>query len=165
MAWPSVLLLVALATIGWFAYKTLRYYRIEQNEGIPQAPPNFFLGHMKVLGEFYRKGDIRRHIDYVFMQVAKGVGSTSVCLFDVRPASYIICVVLSHEVAEQISRSTKLFPWSTPKSPTMTDVKPIVGSHSIIMAQVSLFCYIFVMFWESEICTIEKLKLENQYGS
>ncbi|KAJ9641506.1 hypothetical protein H2199_005476 [Coniosporium tulheliwenetii] len=135
MAWTARLLLLALVILGWYSYKTLKYYRIKQNEGVPQPPPNIFLGHMKVIGEFYRKGDIRRHIDYVFMSVAKSVGTNSICLFDVRPASYIICVVLSHEVAEQISRATKLHPWSTPKSPTMTDVKPIVGSHSIIMAQ------------------------------
>lgn len=137
MAWTARLLLLALVVLGWYSYKTLKYYRIKQNEGVPQPPPNFFLGHMKVIGEFYRKGDIRRHIDYVFMSVAKSVGTNSICLFDVRPASYLICVVLSHEVAEQISKATKLQPWSTPKSPTVTDIEAIVGSHSIIMAQVS----------------------------
>lgn len=150
MGWTARLLWLALAALVWYSYTLLRYYRIKQHEGLPRAPPSLFLGHMKVIGEYYRKGDIRRHIDYVFAAVARSVGTNSVLFLDVRPASYVICVVLSHEIAEQISRPSKMYPWSTPKSPTMTDVKPIVGAHSIIMAQVGLtFSFsCFYSVWE-----------------
>ena len=57
---------------------------------------------------------------------------------DTRPVSYALCIVLSHDVAEQISRSSKQFPYSTPKSPTFQELVPIVGSHSIILSQVAI---------------------------
>lgn len=55
--------------------------------------------------------------------------------FDLRPASYNLCVVLSHHIAEQVSRATKTMSYSVPKSPTVGDLIPIVGHHSIINAE------------------------------
>ena len=76
--------------------------------------------------------------DYVFWQIAKAAGNPPILLMDIRPVSYALCVVLSHDVAEQISRSSKQFPYSTPKSPTFQELVPIVGSHSIILSQVAI---------------------------
>ena len=65
----------------------------------------------------------------------KDMGNPSLFLLDLRPVSYPMCVVTNHEVAEQISRTSKLFPWSTPKSPTLGDLVHLVGPHSILTLQ------------------------------
>lgn len=57
--------------------------------------------------------------------------------FDLRPVQFRLCVVGSHEVAEQISRSTKSFPYGMKKSPTMDALEPLLGPYSIITQEVS----------------------------
>src|ERR1700761_3989415 len=52
-----------------------------------------------------------------------------------RPIYWPICVIRSHTVAEQLTRSTKRSPYSTPKSPSIGEIQPIIGAHSIITAQ------------------------------
>lgn len=52
-----------------------------------------------------------------------------------RPVFWVMCLVFSHDIAEQISRGTKSFPYSTPKSPSVGAFTPIIGPHSIISAQ------------------------------
>ena len=99
-----------------------------------------------------------RSADYVFWQIAKAAGNPPILLMDLRPVSYALCVVLSHDVAEQISRSSKQFPYSTPKSPTFQELVPIVGSHSIILSQVAIIsltgyilislCDFIIFFWK-----------------
>lgn len=75
-------------------------------------------------------------LDYVFHQIGQSVGMPPILILDMRPFFWIMCLVFNHDVAEQISRSTKSLPYSTPKSPTMGAFVPIIGPHSIISAQV-----------------------------
>jgi len=46
-------------------------------------------------------------------------------------------VIASHEIAEQISRTTKMFPYSVTKSPTMAEIEGLIGKKSLIRAEVS----------------------------
>ncbi|OCL10401.1 cytochrome P450 [Glonium stellatum] len=125
--------LLALAPLLlWYLYREAKYQRFKKYTHIPHLTPSLILGHMKTIDDFYKIGDRRRHIDYVFCQMAKAAGSPPVMLLDLRPVSYGVCIVFSHDVAEQISRPSKRFPYSTPKSPTFNEVLPIVGSHAII---------------------------------
>lgn len=55
-------------------------------------------------------------------------------MLDMRPVSYCVCIITSHNVAEQVSKSTSLRPYSVDKSPTMGEMLPIIGEHSIIAA-------------------------------
>lgn len=53
-------------------------------------------------------------------------------VLDFRPVLAPMVVVLSHEIAEQISRASALFKYSLPKSPTMDLIGDLVGRKSII---------------------------------
>ena len=58
--------------------------------------------------------------------------------FDLRPVNYPMVIVNSHEVAEQISRVSKQFAWSAPKSPTMNALVRVIGRESILTRQVGV---------------------------
>ncbi|KAI1253885.1 hypothetical protein MGN70_004280 [Eutypa lata] len=53
-------------------------------------------------------------------------------LVDLRPVNPPMVLVSDHSIAEQISKPSKLFPLSTPKSPTWTHMIPIIGTTSIL---------------------------------
>jgi hypothetical protein len=45
-------------------------------------------------------------------------------------------VVASHEIAEQITKASKLHPWSVTKSPTIRDLRGLIGDKSMLNAEV-----------------------------
>jgi cytochrome P450 len=52
---------------------------------------------------------------------------------DTRPAQHPLAIISSHEIAEQVSRSTKQQPYSTTKSPTMqSGFGRLVGRYSLL---------------------------------
>jgi cytochrome P450 len=69
------------------------------------------------------------------MEIWESLGRPPMFLLDLRPVSYRILIVTSHEVAEQISRSSKLFPWSVTKSPTIRDQQQVFGHQSMLALQ------------------------------
>jgi hypothetical protein len=74
--------------------------------------------------------------DHVFAEMARQLGHPPLMLLDLRPVRPPMIVVTSHEVAEQITRVSKLFPWSTPKSPTMSSLVRLTGAESILAKNV-----------------------------
>ena len=63
----------------------------------------------------------------------KNSGFPQMLFLDLRPVNYPMVFVASHEIAEQITRVTKLNPESVPKSPTMQLIYGrLIGQHSII---------------------------------
>jgi len=52
-----------------------------------------------------------------------------------RPAVPPLCVILSHEVAEQFSKPSPLFRYSVPKSPTLDEFLPVTGRWSILRVE------------------------------
>jgi len=48
-----------------------------------------------------------------------------------------MAVVTSHDVADQVARASKMFPWGVPKSPTMAAFSPLFGHQSIVVQNVS----------------------------
>lgn len=70
--------------------------------------------------------------------MAKELGNPPLMFFDLRPVSYPMVVVNSHEVAEQISRVSRQYPWSAPKSPTLGALVRLTGPESILTRQVGL---------------------------
>lgn len=55
---------------------------------------------------------------------------------DMRPVSKPVALITSHDIAEQVTKSSTLFPWSTPKTPTMKDIIHLLGPSSLISAEV-----------------------------
>lgn len=77
--------------------------------------------------------------DHVFRQIGLSLSFPNpppIVVLDMRPFFWVMCLVFSHDVAEQVARASKQWPHSTPKSPTMEEYVAIIGSHSIIAAQV-----------------------------
>lgn len=66
----------------------------------------------------------------------ESLGKPSLILLDIRPLNYPMVIVADHEVAEQVSRASKGFPYSLPKSPGMTYLDPLIGQHSLVSIKV-----------------------------
>ncbi|OOG01126.1 hypothetical protein ASPCADRAFT_38480 [Aspergillus carbonarius ITEM 5010] len=105
-----------------------QHLRFKQFGDWPQLTPSFVWGHMKAINEFIVR-------DIVFREIQEYLGSPPLVLYDLRPLQYPLCVVGNHEVAEQVSRSTKSFPYSMGKSPGMRALEPLLGPYSIITSE------------------------------
>ncbi|RAH63904.1 cytochrome P450 [Aspergillus aculeatinus CBS 121060] len=127
--------LALLPLLAIYLWQWLRYLRFHQHASWPQLPPSLVWGHMKALNEFVSRGERRRHVDHVFGEVQQYLGNPPLYLLDLRPVVGVLGIVCNHEVAEQISRSTKGFPYSMRKSPTMKALEPLLGPHSVITAE------------------------------
>jgi hypothetical protein len=66
----------------------------------------------------------------------KNLGNPPIMLVDLRPLSLPLLVIADHEVAEQVSRASKPFPYSVLKSPTTYFLKNLTGEESILHAEV-----------------------------
>jgi hypothetical protein len=70
--------------------------------------------------------------------------SPQMLFLDLRPVNYPMVIVASHDIAEQISRVTKLNPESVPKSPTMQQsYRRLIGDKSIISEGVNILFLLF----------------------
>ncbi|KAI1421980.1 cytochrome P450 [Xylaria sp. FL1777] len=128
-----LLLFVAGATLlASYFYTRLRYLRFTQYAHIPQLPPHLIWGHLKALGEWTQRGIPDRHTDKVFEEMWISLGRPPLMLVDLRPINPPVLIVPTHDIAEQISKPTQLFPLSTPKSPTYMHMIPMIGESSIL---------------------------------
>ncbi|KAI1089121.1 cytochrome P450 [Rostrohypoxylon terebratum] len=114
-----------------YLYTKLRYARFRQYAGIPQLPPSLLLGHLKYMGDYLAQGPADRHPDSIFIQMNNDLGRPPLMLVDLRPVNRPMVLVRSHEIAEQISKASKLYPTSTPKS-DMGYLEPVIGPTSIL---------------------------------
>lgn len=60
------------------------------------------------------------------------IGCPPIMFVDFRPIIPPMAIVSNHDIAEQITKSSKYFPVSTPKSPTMAHLLPLLGPASIL---------------------------------
>ncbi|CAJ2513193.1 Uu.00g013120.m01.CDS01 [Anthostomella pinea] len=128
----GLLLFAAATVLASYMYTRLRYARFGQFAHVPQLPSHLLWGHLKVFGEFMQRGIHDRHPDKIFEEMWASVGRPPVMLIDLRPINPPMALISSHDIAEQISKPTKLLPLSPPKSPTWTHMIPIIGTTSII---------------------------------
>ncbi|KAL1849133.1 hypothetical protein Daus18300_013382 [Diaporthe australafricana] len=125
-------LAAAIAVLVSYVFTRLRYVRGRQYAHIPQLPNHLLWGHLKVFGEFMSRGIYDRHPDEIFEEMWVSIGRPPIMLVDLRPVNPPMVLVPGHSIAEQISKPSKLFPLSTPKSPTWTHMIPIIGETAII---------------------------------
>lgn len=78
--------------------------------------------------------------DEVFRAMREQAGNPPIFLLDLRPVSWPLLIVGSHDAAERVSKSTKQAPWSTPKSPTVRDILELVGPTSLLCKEVRTPC-------------------------
>ncbi|KAF3041450.1 hypothetical protein E8E11_002253 [Didymella keratinophila] len=97
----------------------------EQNASIGsiQVPPDKNTNGEKVLTP----------ADYILEDIWNEQGRPDFMYFDFRPVQYPLLLVTSHEIAEQLTRTTKSHPYSIRKSPTIQgEYGALVGKKSIL---------------------------------
>ncbi|KAK4463055.1 putative sterigmatocystin biosynthesis P450 monooxygenase stcS [Cladorrhinum samala] len=132
----SALMLAALVLpVVVCLYAAARRKRFSQYEAFPQpSKPSLLWGHMQTLQKALKRGPEGLHFDVYAHDLLKSMpGSPSLLFLDLRPITWPMAVIARHEVAEQISRSSKLFPYSTPKSPTMAEFLRLIGPRSFLV--------------------------------
>ncbi|KAF2652552.1 cytochrome P450 [Lophiostoma macrostomum CBS 122681] len=130
--------LAILPALVWYLHAELRQWRFKKYSHIPnRLPQSLPLGHLKLIADGFKKfGDSRAHVDYIFEDLLKSIGRPELYFVDIRPVNYPMVVIASHEIAEQVSRSSKLFPYSVTKSPTLhNSFHKLIGSQSLLTAE------------------------------
>lgn len=74
--------------------------------------------------------------DKTFEEMWEAKGKPPVMFVDLRPLTPPMRLVTTYDIAEQVSRPSKLFPLSPTKSPTWTFMAPIIGMTSILGKEV-----------------------------
>ncbi|KAK0638511.1 cytochrome P450 [Cercophora newfieldiana] len=129
------LLLAAAAVLGSYLIHKIRWWRLDQFKNVPQVKPDGFWGHLKLMGELMSSGRKDAHPDEIFVKMSEELGRPPVFLVDNRPVSWPMILIASHEAAEQITRASKLHPWSVPKSPSVGDIVHVIGSKSLLIKE------------------------------
>lgn len=76
--------------------------------------------------------------DYVLEDMLNSAGRPELLFLDLRPVNYPMIAVASHEIAEQITRTSKLYPMSVTKSPTMQiSYRRLIGKKSLLSEDVN----------------------------
>ncbi|KAF2733757.1 hypothetical protein EJ04DRAFT_494787, partial [Polyplosphaeria fusca] len=125
---------LALVPVSWYIYFQLRQWRFQKYSHIPQHyPQSFLLGHLKLIAEGFKKFGDGRHIDYVIEQLINAKGRPGILFLDLRPANYPMAIITTHDIAEQVTKPTKMHPYSVTKSPTFQmSYRRLVGKFSLI---------------------------------
>ncbi|KAJ6043323.1 hypothetical protein N7499_005749 [Penicillium canescens] len=133
IAWTILVGIFPLFVI--YLWKIVTYYRTKQYAHLPQLPPSLVWGHLATVGKIRNNHRPNVHVDELFQDMHDQLGNPPLFIADFRPITYVMCIVCNHEVAEQISKSSKLFQYSTPKSPTIRWFQDLFGASSILVAE------------------------------
>ncbi|KAI0540097.1 cytochrome P450 [Xylaria digitata] len=125
----------AAALLLSYCYARLRYKRFSQYAHLPQMPTTLILGHLKTMDSFIRRGKPNCHPDLAFHAINEALGRPPLMLMDLQPFGPPMAIVRSHEVAEQVSKAYKQFPYNLPKMPQVYDhMVHVTGPTSILGA-------------------------------
>ncbi|KAK4160554.1 putative sterigmatocystin biosynthesis P450 monooxygenase stcS [Cladorrhinum sp. PSN259] len=130
---PHMLVLLAVPLlVGAYLYNAARRKRFQYAQFPQPDKPSFIWGHIPAIRSAFQRNKEAMHFDAVVHQMFKNMGNPSVMLLDTRPVGYPMVVIGNHETAEQISKPNKMFPWSTPKSPTVRELSSLLGATSMV---------------------------------
>ncbi|OHW91418.1 cytochrome p450 [Colletotrichum incanum] len=133
---PLIVAFLALPTLLLYLYFALSYRRFKQYAHFPQLKPSLTWGHLKAINDFHqRREEKNAQMDPTMGDMAESIGNPPIMLFDLRPVSRPLLLIRTHGIAEQVSRQSKMWPYSTPKSDTMLYLTPLLGERSIVMSQ------------------------------
>jgi hypothetical protein len=65
------------------------------------------------------------------------LGKPDIFVVDTAPI-FRVLVICSPTIAEQISKPSSQYPYSMPKSWTLSDILPLIGKQSILMSEVRI---------------------------
>lgn len=89
------------------------------------------------------------------------LGKPPFFLVDNRPIVPPMIIVASHEVAEQISRPSKDFPYSVTKSSSVDRIFDLIGPNSILLKQVKCLSYFGVVVTGAANTDISVTRMRN----
>lgn len=96
--------------------RKLWYIRHRQYAHFAQHPSTLLLGHLKVVRGFARLHKPDAHADLAMVSMSKALGRPPLMFVDLRPISEPLVVVADHTIADAVTRASKEFPTSPPKS-------------------------------------------------
>ncbi|KAI0201797.1 cytochrome P450 [Astrocystis sublimbata] len=117
-----------------YLYNKLRFKRFQQHGTLPQMYPSLLFGHLKSLDQTIKRGPPDRHPDLIFSEMLDDLGRPPLMYVDLRPVNRPMVLISDYHIAEQISRSSKEFPTSIPKT-DLSYLLPLTGPTSILLAE------------------------------
>lgn len=127
-----------------FTFRRLRYIRFQQYANFPQLPSSLLLGHLKAFGEFIKANKPDAHPDMAMIAMSKALGRPPLMFVDMRPLSDPLVVVGDPEIADQLTKASKVFPTSPPKSSrSLERLSYVLGATSIFSLHVCVLNQIF----------------------
>ncbi|TPX08842.1 uncharacterized protein E0L32_009660 [Thyridium curvatum] len=134
MAQLGPFILAVTTLVLAYLYTRLRYHRYKQLAGFPQLRPVSLLwGDLKNIHEYLQQGPPQGHVDLAFTKMREKLGNPSLFTIDTWPMQYSMAIICDHDVAEQVSKVSKTFHWSVPKSPTFSNLLALIGYQSILI--------------------------------
>ncbi|KAI1420271.1 cytochrome P450 [Xylaria sp. FL1777] len=127
------LVLTSFAIVATYLYVKIRHKRFSQYAFFPQLPPSLILGHLKTMDEYMQRGPADRHPDASFVAMHEELGRPPLMFVDLRPVNLPMVLVTNHEIAEQVSKASNLFPTSLPKA-NLEYLEPLTGRKSILVS-------------------------------
>ncbi|KAF3798377.1 Cytochrome P450 4Z1 [Colletotrichum gloeosporioides] len=128
-----MLLFLALPIICLFLYYKLHYRRFRKYANFPQLKSSLVWGHLQTLHKVHKdRHRIDGDIDPVFGDLMEQAGNPPVLFIDLWPLNEPMLLIRDHDVAEQVSKQSQLWPYSLPKSPSFKEYLPLVDEHSLI---------------------------------
>ncbi|KAF5496836.1 putative sterigmatocystin biosynthesis P450 monooxygenase stcS [Colletotrichum siamense] len=128
-----MLLFLALPIIFLYLYYKLHYRRFRKYANFPQLKSSLVWGHLQTLRKVHKDRDrVDGDIDPVFGDLMEQAGNPPVLFIDFWPLNEPMLLIRNHDVAEQVSKQSQLWPYSLPKSPSFKEYLPLVGDHSLI---------------------------------
>ncbi|KAI1312023.1 cytochrome P450 [Xylaria venustula] len=123
--------LASLLALATYLYLKLRHKRFNQYASLPQLQSSLLWGHLKTVNDYARHGEADRHPDMALADMHQALGRPPLMFVDLRPLNHPILVVTNHEIAEQVSKASTLFPTSVPKS-SFKYLEHLIGPTSIL---------------------------------
>jgi hypothetical protein len=131
---------IPLAVVYYWQYRKVQPLDLKQYSHFPQPEPaDPIRGHWPWIEKAAAKGDPRRAFDEMLYEQAEKLGFPPVLLVDWRPIEkFPILFILDNDVAEQITKPSKVFRNSLPKHPAIQQLAPLVGARSLVTTDVSV---------------------------
>jgi hypothetical protein len=138
--WKLLALAVIALVISYYLQRTNpKPLDLKQYSHFPQPEPADTLrGHWPWLERVADEGDPRRQFDEMLYEQAEKLGFPPVLLIDLRPIEkFPILFILDNDVAEQVTKPSKVFKTGMPKHPSIQQLAPLVGARSLVTTDVS----------------------------
>lgn len=134
-----VLAAIPLAVVYYLRKSKSKPLDLKQYSHFPQPEPaDPVRAHWPWIEKAAAAGDPRRAFDEMLYEQAEKLGFPPVLLVDWRPIEkFPILFILDNDVAEQVTKPSKLYRTSMPKHPSIQRLAPLVGARSLVTTDVS----------------------------